>query len=152
MSLQSPSLPTAPTGEVSALPPAYTCDGGEGWPQLTWQGVPQGTVELVLFAMSTQPVEGKLFFNWAVAGIDPSLTSIEADALPKGAVMGQNSVGKIGYSICPPSGSSETYIFALYALPKRLAAERGFDPHALREEVLQVSGDAGLMATSYARE
>lgn len=152
MSLQSPSLPTAPTGEVAALPSVYTCDGEGGWPQLSWQGVPQGTAELALFAMSTQPVDGKLFFDWAVAGIDPSLTSIEAGALPKGAVMGQNSFGKIGYEICPPSGSAETYIFALYALPKRLAADRGFDPTALREEVLQVSGDAGLMATSYARE
>jgi phosphatidylethanolamine-binding protein (PEBP) family uncharacterized protein len=138
-------------GSDGALPAPYTCDGKDSWPQLDWQGVPPGTEELVLFAMNAQPVGGKLFFDWAVAGLDPSLQGLEAGKLPKGAVIGTNSFGKSDYEICPPAGQAETYVFALYALPKRLSPAKGFDPHALREAALGASGNAGLLAVSYAR-
>lgn len=135
----------------SALPSAYTCDGKDSPPAFDWHGVPPDAKELALFAMNSQPVNGKLFFDWAVAGIDPSLEGLEADTLPKGAVTGRNDFGKTGYSICPAQGHSETYIFALYTLPKRLSAQKGFDPHVLREEILDLSGNAGLLAAFYAR-
>jgi len=128
----------------------YTCDGKNTSPALLWQGAPQGTAELVLFAMNIQPVEGKLFFDWAVAGLSPELEEIEAGKLPKGAVAGLNSFGKTGYEICP-EGGSETYMFTLFALPKKLSPGHGFDPIALRKEVAGVSGNAGLLALSYAR-
>lgn len=147
IALASPAL----GGQEAPLPPTYTCDGKDTWPALRWQGVPASTAELALFAMNVQPVQGKLFFDWAVAGIDPSLAGLEAGQLPGGAVMGKNSFGQNGYSICPPNGSAETYIFTLYALPKRLSAAKGFDPHALRDQILELSGNAGLMAASYSR-
>jgi phosphatidylethanolamine-binding protein (PEBP) family uncharacterized protein len=150
MTLASPSLPTG-TGGVAPLSSAYTCDGKDSWPALSWQGVPPGAAELALFAMNVQPVEGKLFFDWAVAGIDPALTGIEASSLPQGVVVGGNSLGKRGYSICPSPGSQETYMFALYALPKRLSPERGFDPSAFRQQVLAISGNAGFLPVSYGR-
>jgi phosphatidylethanolamine-binding protein (PEBP) family uncharacterized protein len=150
IALQSPSLPPG-AGGVAPLPPAYTCDGTNSWPALSWQGVPAGTAELALFAMNVQPVQGRLFFDWAVAGLDPALTGIEASRLPKGAVVGQNSFGKRGYSICPPPGSPETYIFALYALPKRLSPERGFDPRSFRQQILALAGNAGLLPAYYGR-
>jgi phosphatidylethanolamine-binding protein (PEBP) family uncharacterized protein len=81
-----------------------------------------------------------------VAGIDPSLGEIEAGRLPKGAVVGTNSYGKAAYGICPKA--PETYVFTLYALPKRLAARRGFDARELRDEALAASKDVGLMAAS----
>ncbi len=133
------------------LATANTCDGEDVWPELTWQGVPSGTAELALFVMSLRPVEGQLSYSWTVAGIDPNLTSISSGRLPKGAVMGRNSSGKVGYTVCPAMGSSETYIFTLYALPERLTARNGFDPNALRREVGQISSNGGLMAVSYQR-
>jgi phosphatidylethanolamine-binding protein (PEBP) family uncharacterized protein len=147
LSLGSPALGSS--GEAP-LPATYTCDGSNTSPPLEWQGVPTGTAELVLFAMNTQPVGGKLFFDWAVAGLSPNLSGLEAGKLPGGAVQGKNSAGKVGYSICPQSGG-ETYVFALYALPKRLSPAKGFDPHALREAVLAQAGHAGLLAATYAR-
>jgi phosphatidylethanolamine-binding protein (PEBP) family uncharacterized protein len=150
MTLASPSLP-AGAGGVVPLPSPYTCDGKDSWPELSWQGVPQGTAELALFAMNVQPVEGKLYFDWAVAGIDPALTGIEASSLPPGAVVGRNSSGKPGYSICPAPGSQETYMLALYALPKRLSPERGFDASSFRQQVLETSGNAGFMPVAYSR-
>lgn len=151
MTLASPSLPSG-VGSMASLSSTDTCDGKDSWPALAWQGVPQGTAELALFAMNVQPVAGKLFFDWAVAGIDPALTGIEASKLPTGAVVGENSFGKRAYSICPPPGSSETYMFALYALPKELSAERGFDPGVFRQQVLAISGSVGLLPVSYGRD
>lgn len=148
MSLQSPSSQQSGAGPP-ALPAEYTCDGKSTSPALSWQGVPDGTAELALFAMNVQPVEGKLFFDWAVAGLSPELGEIEAGKLPKGAVTGRNSFGKTGYEICPESG--ETYMFALFALPKKLSPGQGFDPLELRKAVADTSGNVGLLALSYAR-
>jgi phosphatidylethanolamine-binding protein (PEBP) family uncharacterized protein len=149
MRLHSPSVPPS-SGGPGPLPARYTCDGTSTSPALHWQGVPEGTAELVLFAMNVQPVQGKLFFNWAVGGISPTLEGIKAGQLPKGAVTGRNSFGKVGYELCP-EGSSETYIFALFAVPKKLSLSRGFDPLALRKEVTDTSRDVGLLAVSYTR-
>jgi hypothetical protein len=46
---------------------------------------------------------------------------------------------------------AETFLFSLYALPKKLPVKPGFDPLALRESTLEVSGDVGILATSYER-
>lgn len=149
MTLASPSSQPSSAGP-EALPATYTCDGKGISPALSWQGVPQGAAELVLFAMNVQPVEGKLFFDWAVAGLSPELGEIEAGKLPKGAIVGRNGFGKAGYELCPPSGA-ETYMFTVFALPKKLSPSQGFDPSALRKEVLETSGNVGLLALSYTR-
>jgi phosphatidylethanolamine-binding protein (PEBP) family uncharacterized protein len=133
------------------LPSAYGCAGANLWPTLRWSAPPSDTRELVLFAMNVQPVAEKIFFDWAVAGLDPGLREIKSGKLPAGAVLGRNSFGQAGYSLCP-SGQAETYLFALYAVPKRLSVKRGFDPRALRKEVSGLSGNAGLLAAVYARE
>jgi len=149
MILKSPSVPP-PSSGPAVLPAQYTCDGKNTSPALRWAGVPAGTKELALFAMNVQPVNGKLFFDWAVAGLDPELGEIEAGKLPEGTVVGRNSFGKNGYEICP-QGSGETYMFALYALPQRLSPGRGFEPLAFRKAVSDVSHNAGLMALAYSR-
>ena len=149
MALESPAV-QARAGSLGVLPAANTCDGKDTWPALAWRGVPPDTTELAVFAMSFKPVEGKLFVDWAVAGLDPSLEGIEAGRLPKGAVVGRNSFGKVGYSICPPEGA-ETYAFAVYALSKSLSPQQGFDARELRKEVLDVSGNVGLLPVLYAR-
>lgn len=149
MSLTSPALSPGPES-VSPLTANYTCDGKDTWPTLQWGGVPVGTAELVLFVLNIEPVNEALFFDWAVAGLDPSLEEIKSGTLPRGAVLGKNSFGKNGYSICPAK-SPETVIFALYALPEKLPASKGYDPAALRKEVLGLSGDVGLLATSYSK-
>jgi phosphatidylethanolamine-binding protein (PEBP) family uncharacterized protein len=150
IALESPAVLPVANGPAE-LPAAYTCDGRDSWPALRWRGLPEGTAELALFAMNLAPVEGKLFFDWAVAGIDPASEEIEAGRLPRGAVMGQNSFGRRGYSICPPQGQGETYFFALYALPERLAASPGFDPRELRKEVQELSRNVGLLPLTYTR-
>jgi phosphatidylethanolamine-binding protein (PEBP) family uncharacterized protein len=148
MTLQSPAI-LASEGNPGSLAPTYTCDGKGSWPALSWQGVPPGTAELALFVMNVQPVDEQLFVDWAVAGLDPGLEGIKAGELPKGAIVGTNGFGKADYEICP-SGQGEIYMFALYALPRRLSPKRGFDARELRKEVLAVSGDVGLLPALYA--
>ena len=134
------------------LPTAFTCEGADLSPPLRWSGVPSSANELVLMALNLLPVEGALFFDWAVAGLDPDLSELEKGKLPEGAVLGENSFGKRGYSICPPeSGKAEKYLFMIYAIPTALDPKPGFDPLRLREEVLAEAGNVGLLATSYER-
>jgi phosphatidylethanolamine-binding protein (PEBP) family uncharacterized protein len=149
ISLQSPAI-VAAAGNPGALAATYTCDGKDSWPELRWSGVPAASAELILYAMNVQPVEEQLFVDWAVAGLDPGLDGIEAGELPKGAILGTNGFGKRGYSICP-SGSGEIYMFALYALPRALSPPRGFDARELRHQILDLSGNVGLLPAVYAR-
>jgi phosphatidylethanolamine-binding protein (PEBP) family uncharacterized protein len=147
--LSSPAVPPHPKGLVSKLPPKYTCDGQDTWPELRWQGIAPETEELALFTIGAQPAGEKLAFAWAVAGLDPELTEIEAGQLPEGAIVGRNSEGKEAYSICPKG--AETYTFALYALPASLSPEQGFDAQSLREEAVKAADRPGLLAAFYQR-
>jgi phosphatidylethanolamine-binding protein (PEBP) family uncharacterized protein len=148
--LTSPAIQAA-AGQPGQLAAAYTCDGANSWPELRVSGVPAGSAELILYAMSLQPVEGRLFVDWAVAGLDPGLEAIEAGKLPKGAVVGANSYGKRDYQVCPAAGAGEIYVFALYALPRRLGLAPGFDAREARKEILDTSGNVGLLPATYAR-
>lgn len=148
ITLTSPSVPPG-AGGPAPLPATYTCDGKGSWPALSWSGVPAGAAELVLYAMNLAPVAGKLFVDWAVAGIDPALTGLGAGELPRGAVVGTNGFGKRGYEICPEG--SETYVFALYALPRSLSPRPGFDARELRTQILDASGNVGLLPVAYSR-
>lgn len=149
MSLQSPAI-VASGGSLGRLAATYTCDDKDSWPALHWGGVPAGSAELALFVMNVQPVNEELFVDWAVAGLQPSLDEIKAGELPKGAIVGTNSFGKRGYSICP-QGGGEIYMFAVYALPQSISPAKGFDARELRQEVLDVSGNVGLLPAVYER-
>jgi phosphatidylethanolamine-binding protein (PEBP) family uncharacterized protein len=148
MSLESPAI-QAVEGNPGSLSPVYTCDGENSWPAMSWRGVPADTAELALFVMNVQPVEDQLFVDWAVSGIDPDLSGIEAGKLPPGAVVGQNGFGRKGYSLCP-AGRGEIYMFAVYALPNRLGLRPGFDAREARAQVLETSGNVGLLPALYA--
>lgn len=139
-----------PDGYHDALAKASTCDGKDVPPTVSWDGTPSSAKELILFALNLAPIDEKLFFDWAVAGLDPSLSEIKEGKLPQGAVVGKNSFGKRAYSICPPDAKKgETYIFIVYAIPRRLSPKPGFDPLALREGALAQHGNSGFLATTY---
>lgn len=148
--LESPDVQPV-QGGVAKLSAAHTCDGENTSPELRWKGIPPEAKELILLAANVKPVEGKLFFDWALAGIDPELEGIEAGKLPKGAIVGRNSFGELDYSVCPPEGQAETIFFSLIALPEPISPQRGFDPMDLRKQALEQAANAGLMAASYQR-
>lgn len=149
ITLSSTAIKQVRNAVTPTLDRQYTCRGADRSPPLRWTGVPPGTAELALFAISTQPVNGRLFFDWAIAALKPSLKGLERGSIPAGAVVGRNGAGDTRYSVCPPSGKRESYVFALYALPRSLAPQAGFDPATLREQAIALARHTGLLVGTY---
>lgn len=149
MTLTSPAFNRGGGGAAEpGVASQYTCHGSDASPPLEWGGVPAGTQELALFVLSMKPVDNKLFFDWAVAGLPGSLRRLPAGALPAGASVGRNGAGRDSYTLCPPGGAPESYVFTLYALPERLSPPTGFDPAALRARVMTLARHSGLLIAS----
>jgi len=150
-------IEAVPTADIAVTVPggltaANTCNGKELSPTVKWRNVPPDTAELALFVMPLKPVPGSsspLYFDWAVAGIDPSLGELKAGEVPQGAVVGRNSAGKNAWDLCPQGSAPENYIFALYALPESLGPKAGFDPLELRKEATAASDNVGLYSVTF---
>jgi phosphatidylethanolamine-binding protein (PEBP) family uncharacterized protein len=138
--------------KLDPIPAHFTCDGANVSPPVTWGHLPSNTAEVDLFLFNLAPVNGKLFANWAVAGLSPKLSGVAAGRLPAGAILGRNSYGQVGYSLCPPKGPAVRYAFLVYALPKKIPVATGFNPEALREKALHTAESAGLLGASYQRQ
>lgn len=149
ITLSSPAIKQVRLASAPNLAKRYTCRGTNESPPLHWTKPPAGTKELALFVISIRPVGGKLFFDWAIAGIDPSLHGLAAGASPAGAVVGRNGYGHAAYSICPSNGTRENYVFALYALPRSLAPKANFDPATLRQQAIGLARHTGLLVGIY---
>jgi hypothetical protein len=80
----------------------YTCDGAHLSLPVRWSVVPGDIRELGLFVVSAPAIRGKLFPDWAVAGLNSRLGGISSGALPHGAVLDRDSFGHVNYSICLP--------------------------------------------------
>lgn len=133
------------------LPSRYTCDGKDVSPPLTWKGIPAGTKELMLDVIKINLVNKKLYFAWAVTGLDPHSRGIRAGRLPSSSIVGRNSAGRVKYELCPPKHTNEKYVAALFALRRRLAAKPGFDATALRQQALIAAKYEGFLIFSYPR-
>jgi phosphatidylethanolamine-binding protein (PEBP) family uncharacterized protein len=144
-------LPLTSSTNLNPISATYTCDGADISPPISWSQIPPHTAELQLFVFNFLPVGGKLFADWAVAGLSPSLHGLAAGQLPAGAIVGRNGRGQTRYSLCPAKGVNTRFAFLLYALPQRIAAKPGFDANALREQALHTAEHAGLLAFSYRR-
>jgi phosphatidylethanolamine-binding protein (PEBP) family uncharacterized protein len=149
ITLSSPAIKQVRLASASNLAQRYTCRGTDESPPLHWTKPPAGTRELALFVMSVHPVAGKLFFDWAIAGLSPSLHGLGSGATPAGAVVGRNGYGNAAYSICPSNGTRENYVFALYALPRSLAPKANFDPATLRQQAIGLARHTGLLVGTY---
>jgi phosphatidylethanolamine-binding protein (PEBP) family uncharacterized protein len=144
-------LPLASSTNLNPISATYTCDGADISPPIGWSQIPPHTVELQLYVFNFLPVGGKLFADWALAGLSPSLHGLAAGRVPAGAIVGRNGHGQTRYSLCPAKGANTRFAFLLYALPQRIAAKPGFDANALREQALHTAEHAGLLAFSYRR-
>jgi phosphatidylethanolamine-binding protein (PEBP) family uncharacterized protein len=134
------------------FPAHNTCDGANTWLPFTWSEVPSDAAELALFIVNIRPVNNALFIDWAVGGLSPSSHGIPAGSLPPGAVEGRNSFGQVGYSICPPKGTSEVYVARLVALSHPLHPQPGFDAQTFYVETEHAAKAVGITgAGRYAR-
>jgi phosphatidylethanolamine-binding protein (PEBP) family uncharacterized protein len=111
----------SPAVTAHTMPSKYTCDGRNTWPALEWGAVPANTASLALFVIGYVPEPSthttKVSVEWAVAGLKPTLHGLASGHLPREAVVGVDSSGKHGYSVCPEKGSTVQYQFELYGVP-----------------------------------
>jgi phosphatidylethanolamine-binding protein (PEBP) family uncharacterized protein len=134
------------------IPKLYTCDGADVSLPVQWGKIPDGTAELDVFVINQQPHHAKATFDWAVAGLSPILHGISAGRLPHGAIVGRNSFGNVGYTICPPEGTvEEQFIVRVVALPTPIPAKLGFAAEAMNREAERSAKVVGIGSGQYTR-
>lgn len=130
------------------IPERFTCDGADVSPELVIEGVPVGTVSLVL-VVEDPDAPGGTWDHWVV--FDIRVTESIAEDVGATGTRGLNSWQRTGYGgPCPPSGTHR-YFFTMLALDTELGLAEG----ATKAEVLaaaesHVLGEAVLMG-AYAR-
>lgn len=104
------------------IPTKYTCDGENINPPLSILDVPQDAKSLVLI-VDDPDAPSKIASNaagawvhWTVFNIDPTISEVPENSVPKAGLEGMTDFGSTGYGgPCPPSGIHR-YVFKLYAL------------------------------------
>jgi Raf kinase inhibitor-like YbhB/YbcL family protein len=114
------------------IPSAYTCEGRDISPDLSWVNPPEGTVCFVLIVDDPDAPDPKnpkmTWVHYVLYNIPGSTRGLKegiiSSELPVGTLEGINDWGRTGYGgPCPPIGSHR-YFFKLYALSKELPAMR----------------------------
>ena len=147
MVLESPDF-----GEGDEIPRGFTCDGAGSSPPLRWSGVPHRAVELAV-VMEDPDAPGATFVHWILTRIPPRSTRLAAGRRPSRAVEAENSFGDHGYGgPCPPEDDEpHRYVFALYALSKRLNVDRRDSPKAVRTAIGKAAMARGRLSATYGR-
>jgi Raf kinase inhibitor-like YbhB/YbcL family protein len=125
----------------ATIPVKYTAQGENINPPLNIEGVPEGTVSLVVVA--TDPILPPFFSwtHWVVWNIPPTGNITENTEV---GVAGKNSWNRLGYGGPDPMGM-HTYVFTVYALDSTLnlsadsgqnAVFRAMDNHVLAKAQL----------------
>lgn len=138
-----------PGGEI---PAAYTCDGEDAPPTLSWSGVPEEANALVIVLEDPDAPSGT-FVHWLVAGIPPATERILPGGLPAGAVQGRNDFGDTGYGgPCPPAGDEpHRYRFEVLAVDASLDVAEGFTRDDLAAALEGHAIARGELVASYGR-
>jgi hypothetical protein len=126
------TLSSSAFAHEEAIPTAYTCEGRDVPPPLTWSGVPARAQSLALIVDdpdAPDPAAPKrTWVHWLIYDLPPSATglpeAVTSAELPAGAREGKNDFGRVAYGgPCPPIGRHR-YFFKLYALDVSLPALR----------------------------
>jgi Raf kinase inhibitor-like YbhB/YbcL family protein len=147
------SLTSPAFADGKAIPARYTCDGRDVSPPLTWTGLPDATVALLL-TMHDPDAGG--FLHWIAWNIPADVDHLAAGAsgdLPKGAGEGRNDFpsGGRGYrGPCPPSGRHR-YVLTLYALPIRLPDAASTPADQLESAAREVALGTATLHGTYRR-
>lgn len=142
-------IPVKTFAPVEPLPARYTCDGANVPPPLRWGRVPRGTAEIDIFVTNLTSTGEST--EWAVAGLKPNLRSLPSGHLPRGAIVGRNSLGEARYSVCPPKGAPASFFVLVIPLPHKIAVRPGFEGQALSARAVRIARHEGQMSFEYAR-
>jgi Raf kinase inhibitor-like YbhB/YbcL family protein len=130
---------------------AYTCDGANISPPLTFSDIPDGTQSLALI-VDDPDAPGGIFTHWLYFDMSPATLQIVENSKPMTGTAGINSFGTLDYAgPCPPAGTHR-YFFKLYALDAMLELPEGVSREELLQSVEQHTIEqAGLVGT-YAKQ
>ena len=119
LTLTSPAFVDGGTLDAS-----FTCDGQNVPPPLSVTGIPAGTTELAI-VVTDEDAAG--FVHWVVAGLPPTVTTIESGLVPPGAVTAITDSGVDGWDgPCPPPGDApHRYDFSVYASAESIGLAPG---------------------------
>ncbi len=114
----SPDLQNEHAFSQSEIANIFGCNGGNQAPRLHWSAAPAGTESYTVTMFDPDAPTGSGFWHWLTWDIPASDTSLDAIALPAGAVAGTNDAGLTGYlGPCPPPGDrTHRYQLTVYAL------------------------------------
>lgn len=129
------SSPTGLTIESSAfkdnelIPERYSCSGSNQPPPLNWGGTPLSAKDVAI-VITDPDAPGGVFVHWIVTGLPLTAGgSITGAKLPPGAKVEKNSADQAGYTgMCPPAGTTHTYIFEVLALKSPAKFADGASP------------------------
>ena len=111
-----------------SIPAAFTCEGADISPALTWSGVPAGAKSLVLIVDdpdAPDPANPRMVYvHWVLYNLPPDSSGlpegVAASDLPSGTLVGTTDSEEIGYGgPCPPVGRHR-YFFKLFSLDRVL--------------------------------
>jgi Raf kinase inhibitor-like YbhB/YbcL family protein len=115
---QKLSVTTSSFPKGGTIPSAFTCQGMDISPQLSWTKVPPKTKSFAV-VLSDPDAPGGTFYHWGVYNIPSTVTSFIENVAVVGAQQATNDFRYKGYNgPCPPSGKAHRYIFTVYALSK----------------------------------
>jgi Raf kinase inhibitor-like YbhB/YbcL family protein len=136
--------------EGGLIPPRYTCDGKDVSPPLRFTGIPGRARELALLV--EDPDAGH-FVHWSLLALSPRTTSLGEGSVPPGAVQTKNGFGDRRWGgPCPPKGKGpHHYVFALYALDKRLGLGGSASADEVRSAVAAAALARGTLTATYGR-
>lgn len=123
---------------LARIPERHVADGDDIAPEITFNGAPDGTVELALVCHDPDAPLPYGFTHWTVYGIRPGTGRV--DLAERGVREGPSGIGGRGWTgPQPPIGHGpHHYYFWLYALDRTVSGE------PTREQFLVDYGDAVL--------
>jgi hypothetical protein len=124
------------------IPEAYSQDGKNLSPPLSWSGAPKEAAEFALIVDDPDAPREEPWVHWLIWKVPGSMDQLPEGVakgaeppMPSGARQGTNTSGSAGYDGPAPSKGHGThhYHFKLYALDAELGLEAGADKAALLE-------------------
>lgn len=136
------------------IPAAYTCEGEDRSPQLSWSGAPAGTRSFALIVDdpdAPDPAAPKMtWVHWVLYNLPAASTALADNAaksgLPAASTVGSNDWKRQAWGgPCPPIGEHR-YFFKLYALDRVIESAAPLDkPGLLQAMQGHVLGEAQLV-------
>jgi Raf kinase inhibitor-like YbhB/YbcL family protein len=114
----------------ASIPRAFTADGTDVSPALSWENPPSGTQAFALVCDDPDAPIGT-WVHWLIWNLPASAKGLAEGVQPKktmgdGSAQGKNDFGRIGYGgPSPPPGKPHRYFFRLYALKEKLPLAAG---------------------------